>query len=101
MTTKNVVAILPLSQSKYEDLACPLLYHAKHVDGIQEPGNEYSLRGTQVHQGISDYVRYLVRTRQAQDVEWFALNILTRSYLADAMQILRELGEWFAIDPQR
>lgn len=100
-TSHAVTKILPLSQSKFEDLACPILYTAKHIDGTQEPQNEFSLRGIQIHEALSDYVRYLVKAGKRNDLGWFEINVLSRPYLPDAMTILGEMADWFDIDPDK
>jgi hypothetical protein len=96
-----IVNAPPLSQSRFELLACPHLYVERVVKGIRESENEYSLRGTEIHKACADYVDYLVQKRQTSDQEWFAENILRRPYLPDAIEILSRMIDKFSIDPEK
>jgi hypothetical protein len=99
---KTIVSTLPpLSQSKFELMACPHLYVSRIMRGIQEPDNVYALRGSQFHKGASDYTDYLLRFKKPSHVEWFRESILHRPYLADALELLAPFGENFVIDPEK
>jgi hypothetical protein len=101
---KNLVQIAPappLSQSKFELLACPHLYVSRIVLGNEEPDNEYSLRGSQSHEACSHYVDHLVAKRLTIDEPWFEENILSRPYLPDTIEILGRMAPKFKIDPEK
>jgi hypothetical protein len=93
--------IVPLSQSRFEMLACAHLYTERAILQHREPSNEYSQRGSEIHQAAADYVDHLVRVRRTSDQEWFEENILTRAYLPDALEVLGKMGHTFSIDPEK
>jgi hypothetical protein len=82
-------------------MACPHLYTVAVIGGQRDAENQYSLRGTQVHEAMSDYINHLVATRKADDREWYQANILTRPYLQDAIEILGSLVGWVKVDPEK
>lgn len=59
-----------LSQSKFEDMACSILYEAKHVHGIRTTSGA-AQRGTEVHAMLREYVDHLVRSKLRKDKAYF------------------------------
>lgn len=93
-------AIPPLSQSRYELMACPHLYRERIIRGRREAPNQYAERGTQIHRAIADYIGHLVETRQAKDEAYFA-DILARGYTEEVTDILDGFKDSLVIDPER
>ena len=92
--------IAPLSQSRQTKMACAFLYRECVIRSVREPENEFSLRGTQVHEAACDYVNHLVSTSQKTDIAWYEQNILPRPYLPDALELLDGLKEKLAVAPE-
>lgn len=89
----------PLSQSRYELLACPHLYVDRIIRGREEAPNEYAERGTAVHARLKSYVNHLVQTRQRTD--FAVLDGLMADLDGDARAILEGLREHLVIDPEK
>ena len=53
----------PLSQSRYGDMACPILYVRKHLDGASLGESEPAARGIEIHQILATYINHLVEKR--------------------------------------
>lgn len=94
------MTIPPLSQSRYELLACPHLYRDRVILGRKEAPNPYAERGTQIHRAIADYVQHLVETRQQTDFKFFD-ELLARGYGEEALDILEGLKDSLVVDPER
>lgn len=88
----------PLSQSRYELLACPASYVAQVIQGQKEPPNPFSMRGTLVHEKLRTYVDYLVNTRLEKDEA--AFDVLIADVTGEARDILnRQRG--LTVNPER
>jgi len=64
-------AIPPLSQSRQADMACSLLYRARHVDHI-EFETEAARRGIEIHRILAQYMDALRITKQQTDYKKMA-----------------------------
>ena len=60
---------LPLSQSRYGDMACDVLYFRKHVQRTRAADSEAAARGIEIHGILATYLNHLVRVRRATDLE--------------------------------
>lgn len=88
-------AIPALSQSKYEDMGCEVLYVAKHIDGMRSD-NAASRRGSEVHDILKTYIQGLVASKLRADVVFFAQLLETASQ--DAFDALENFGDRYEID---
>jgi len=82
-------------------MPCAFLYLERVIRSVDEPENEFFLRGTEVHEAACDYVNHLVSTKQKTDSGWYEKNILVRPYLPDALELLDGLKEKLAVDPEK
>jgi hypothetical protein len=64
-------SIPPLSQSRFEDMACGLLYIARHVHGMKSE-SEAARRGSEIHKIIAMYMDHLGATKQPSDYDKLA-----------------------------
>lgn len=96
--TTQATAIPPLSQSRYELMACPHLYRERVILGRKEPDNPYAMRGTEIHSAIANYVHHLVETRQPSDYEVFTS--VCRGLSEEAVEVLESMREWLIIEPE-
>lgn len=92
-------AMPPLSQSRYEDLACETLYIRKHVQGVRVGDSQPAVRGTEVHQLLAAYIDHLVRTRSSSDLETF--DTLMTQIGADAKEALERFRSDHVFDPEK
>ncbi|MGH9522210.1 MAG: PD-(D/E)XK nuclease family protein [Terriglobales bacterium] len=92
--------IPPLSQSRYELMACPHLYRERVVLGRREAPNPYADRGTQIHRAIAEYISHLVKARLAKDETYFD-EILGRGYSEEVTDILDGFKDSLVIDPEQ
>ena len=91
-------AMPALSQSRYGDMACEILYVLKHVHGTRLGESEPAARGTEIHQALATYINHLVRTRRARDLEVF--DALMRGAGAEAREALERFRDNHAFDPE-
>lgn len=92
-------ALPPLSQSRYELMACPALYKSKVMDGTLEAPNPFSQRGTEIHRVLAKYVDHLVETRQQTDL--LAFDDLVCGIDGEAGDILAGVRDRIVIDPEK
>jgi len=92
-------AILPLSQSRYGDMACETLYVQKHVQGAILGESEPAARGIEIHHVLASYINHLVRTRRATDLEVF--DALTKRAGDEAREVLEKFRGNHAFDPEK
>jgi len=92
-------SIPPLSQSRYGDMACPILYVRTHLDGASLGKSEPAARGIEIHQILATHINHLVATRSPTDLEVF--DGLTRRAGAEAREVLEEFRDNHSFDPQR
>ncbi len=91
----------PLSQSKQALMACPHLYLERVVNRVEEPENEYALRGTQIHRALATYINHLAQHGLAQDPQFLGDLMLEEEMLPDTVAILEGLADKFVIDPAK
>jgi hypothetical protein len=89
----------PLRQSVYEDMACPHLYSAKHVQGIDQAASPEAARGIEVHETFAEYITHLVKQRLPKDLEFFEK--LMKNVSADAREVLERFEHHHEFDPER
>jgi len=92
-------SIPPLSQSRYGDMACPILYLRKHLDGASLGESEPAARGIEIHQILATYINHLVATKRPTDLEVF--DGLTKSAGAEAREVLEKFRDNHSFDSQR
>ena len=92
-------SIPPLSQSRYGDMACPILYIRKHLDGATLGESEPAARGIEIHRILAIYISHLVATRRPTDLEVF--DGLTKSAGAEAREVLAKFRDNHSFDPQK
>lgn len=97
--TPLTLAVPPLSQSRYELMACPQLYIERVIQGRKEPNNPWALRGTMVHAVLASYLTHLVQTRQPSDYVMF--DTFTERIDGEARDVLDDMKESLVIDPER
>jgi hypothetical protein len=99
MSTSSLVQIQPLSQSRYEQMACGCGYRAVHVHGMGRAGNIWSDLGSEVHKVVSEYIEHLASTRQPTDYDQFdALAIGVRPEAKDGLDRVRDS---LVVDPEK
>jgi hypothetical protein len=94
----STARIPPLSQSRYELMACPHLYVERVIRERREPNNPWALRGTTIHSVLSTYLNHLVQTRQPSDYATY--DRLIEAIDGEAREILERLKESLVIDPE-
>lgn len=88
----------PLSQSRFEDLACETLYAAKHIAHLRDAESEAARRGTAVHSIVAAYVNHLVKTKQQTDYAF--LDALAEGAPLDALAVLENIRESYTFEPE-
>jgi hypothetical protein len=99
MTTTSLVQMAPLSQSRYEQMACGYGYRAVHAHHRARAGNQWSALGQEAHHIISSYVEHLVTTRQSTDFEFF--DSLLDGISLENIDGLNRVRETLVIDPDK
>jgi PD-(D/E)XK nuclease superfamily len=97
MTTETKT-IPPLSQSRYEAMACSLFYQASQVKGIRVE-SEPSRRGNEFHRFVAQYMETLRIDRVPTNYEKLAL--LTREATPEVSELLETFGEARFYDPEK
>jgi hypothetical protein len=92
------VEIPPLSQSRQEDMACDLLYQARHIHGVRTE-SEASRRGNEVHRIIAKYMDYLGVEKVQTGYDKMAE--LSADAGAEAKEILDRFTESWFIDAEK
>ena len=77
--------IPPLSQWRYETMACECQYVARNIEGVRSD-SEAARRGQAIHRIIADYVRHLERTKQKTDYNH--LNVLYMNEPEEVREVL-------------
>jgi hypothetical protein len=95
----SLVQIQPLSQSRFEKMACPHSYVYQEVYGEEQPDNPYSRLGTEVHGILAAYIDHCVNTKKPSD--WAELDRLMRGCSEGAAEILNGFRESFTINPKQ
>jgi hypothetical protein len=91
------VPVPPLRQSVYEDMACPRLYVAKHVERIADFTTAAANRGTELHEIFATYISHLVQTGRKKDLRFF--DRLARKASEDAREVLVKFRDNHEFDP--
>lgn len=92
--------LVPLSQSRFEQMACAYLYWQKQIIGTEEPPSPYALRGTEVHAALAAYITHLKDNRLQSDYSFFD-TLVEQGATTDAVEILQNLKEDLLLDPDR
>lgn len=93
------VGIPPLSQSRYGDMACDILYFRKHVQGTRAADSEAAARGIEIHRILATYLNHLVETRRPTDLE--ALDALIKGAGDEAKSVLERFRENHIFGPEK
>lgn len=88
--------IPPLSQSLVEKGSCPESYLYQEVEGHEQPDSMQSDRGTEVHEGMSQYIQYCVGKKVAVDFPVF--DRLSASAGPVAGPILDNMRDTYVVD---
>lgn len=88
----------PLSQSRYQDMGCSLMYHSIHVRKMRIE-SEASRRGSDVHAVVARYMDHLNITRQKTDYK--KLQELSEDSGEEAREILGTFLETWFCDPEK
>lgn len=99
MSSTSLIQTKPLSQSRYEQMACGFGYRAVHVHGVGRAANLWSESGKEAHDIISAYIEHLVSTRQATDLDYF--DALAVGASPNARDGLARIREGLVIDPEK
>lgn len=91
-------SIPPLSQSRFEDMACGLLYQARHVHGMKSE-SEAARRGSEIHKIIAMYMDHLGATKQQSDYDKLAELKMDAS--PEAKEGMEGFGESWIMDPEK
>ena len=100
MTTKTVTAIPPLSQSLFEQMACPFLYATKQVRGLPQTTSEAAERGRVIHEVIRDYIRHLIETKQPTDYAKLDELVEASPYSEEVAEVLEKFKTDYFFDPE-
>ena len=96
--TTDTKTIPPLSQSRQGDMACDLLYHARHVRGIRTE-SEPARRGQEIHRAIAKYMDYLGIQRVPTAYEKMAE--LSSDVGPESKEILERFSESYFFDSDK
>jgi hypothetical protein len=92
-------SLLPLSQSRHDDMACETLYVRKHVHRTRMGESEPAARGIEIHQVLASYIDHLVRTGRATDLEVF--DALIKGAGDEAREVVEKFRGNHAFDPEK
>lgn len=95
----SLVQIQPLSQSRYEQMACGFGYRAVHVHSMDRASSIWSEGGNEVHDVLSVYIEHLAETRQSTDVEYF--DILATGVRPESRDGLDRARNSLVVDPDK
>lgn len=90
---------LPLSQSRYENMACPHLYRASVLGDDRD--NPAAQRGRQIHDFLAQYVDHLVQMNLKRDWAWFSAQMDGMGIDESALGILAGIRDSLEVDPQQ
>jgi len=91
--------IPPVSQSRYGDMACEILYVSKHVQGIKFGESEPAARGIEIHRVVAAYINHLVNARRSTDLA--VLDALMNGTSIEAQEVLEKFRDDHAFDPEK
>lgn len=89
----------PLSQSRYGDMACEILYVHKHVRCEATAESEAAARGIAIHEILATYIDRLVTTRLSTDLEVF--DALMKGASSEAREVLERFRDNHAFDQEK
>ena len=90
---------LPLSQSRYGDMACESLYVRKHVRCERIAESQAAERGIQIHDILASYIDHLVGARRSTDIEVF--DALSKGVGSEAREVLQKFRDNHIFDPEK
>jgi hypothetical protein len=96
VVTKTSTNVPPLRQSIVETMACPHSYGLIHIEGIKPPDTAASIRGTEVHRVLAQYVWHCALKRIPADFTF--LDTLTMNVADETAQILEMCRDNFTVD---
>ena len=91
-------SVPPLSQSRQADLACSLLYYARHVSHIQFE-TEPARRGKEIHKLIAQYMESLGISKQQTDYNKMAQ--LSKDASPEALEVIQRFTESYFWDSEK
>lgn len=100
MTTRTATTIPPLSQSLFEQMACPFLYATKQVRGLPQPTSEPAERGRVIHEVIRDYIRHLIETKQPTDYAKLDELVEASPYSEEVAEVLEKFKTDYFFEPE-
>jgi hypothetical protein len=80
-------------------MGCEKLYAVKHIEGVRQPDNEFSSRGTEIHRIMRFYVNHLVETGRKTDYE--RLDAMCVGQPDDVMEVMEVVKEQCVVEPQK
>ena len=101
MTTRTATAIPPLSQSLFEQMACPFLYATKQIRGLPETTSEPAERGRVIHEVIRDYIRHLIQTKQPTDYAKLDELVEASPYSEEVAEVLEKFKTDYFFEPEK
>lgn len=98
-SVRSQSVILPLSQSRYGDMACETLYVEKHVRREKIANSEPAARGIEIHEILATYLNHLAKTRRSTDLEVF--DTLMRGASSEAREVVERFRDNHTLDPEK
>jgi hypothetical protein len=86
----------PLTQSKFEQMACEYSYGAQAIEGRHTAGSEASWRGQEVHAVMAKYVEWCGENKVAGD--WGVFDAIAATISLEAGRICDGLRDRFLVD---
>src|SRR6184192_2210913 len=95
---KAAAILPPLSQSRFSSMSCNFRYVHTYI--LDSPRTESlpALRGQQVHDVISSYIRHLMATNRASDTEWLDSQLGMTDAYEESETLLRQFAATFEAD---
>jgi len=97
--SESLRPILPLSQSRYGDMACETLYFRKHVQRTRFGESEPAARGIEIHRVVAAYINHLVSARRSTDL--VILDALMNGASIEAREVLEKFRDNHIFDPEK
>lgn len=93
------LAIPPLSQSRYENMACETLYAARHIAGLPDAESLAAQRGSAIHAIMARYVKWLAGTHQKTDYNF--LEALAENAAPEVAEVIEKVREGYQFEPDQ
>lgn len=90
------LTIPPLRQSAHHTMACPYSYGLVYVDGMRSPDTAASVRGTEIHAVLAQYVAHCAKRQIPADLAY--LDSIMQSCGDEASQILEVCRDSMTVD---